>query len=369
MDSTLSKTPLHDVHVGLGAKMVPFAGFSMPVQYPTGIRAEHAAVRENVGMFDVSHMGEFLVRGPQAAEFIQYLTVNDVTKIEVGQAQYSALCNHDGKIIDDLLVYRFEDKYLLVVNGSNRAKDWAWVTSHASDFDIQLTDESDDWALIAVQGPAVQGVLQPLTDTPLDPIGYYRAVEGTIASVTGIISRTGYTGEDGFELYVPASGAVTVWNAVQEAGESAGLIPTGLGCRDSLRLEMGYALYGNDLDEEHTALEAGLAWITKLDCGDFLGREALAAQKEAGVEIRLTGLKLTRRGFPRPGYPIVHEGRDVGVVTSGVLSPSVGSGIAMGYVPVALAKAGTELGIRIRDQIVPGVTQRPQFYSEGSIRR
>lgn len=369
MEQSLEKTALHDIHVALGAKMVPFAGYAMPVQYPTGIRGEHAAVRENAGMFDVSHMGEFYVRGPQAADFVQYLTVNDIRAVEVGQAQYSALCNHEGRVLDDLLIYRMVDQFLLVVNASNRVKDWDWILSHAGDFDVELCDDSDNVALIAVQGPKVQEILQPLTDTDLDPIGYYRFEEGAMAGVEGIISRTGYTGEDGFELYVPADGAAQVWNAVAKAGEAFGLIPAGLGSRDSLRLEMGYALYGNDLDEDHTPLESGLGWIVKLDAGDFLGREALVAQKAEGVKTRLTGLRLSERGFPRPGYPITHDGEDVGVVTSGVLSPSLGSGVALGYVPVGLAKAGTELGIRIRDQIVPATTGRPPFYPDGSVRR
>ena len=367
MNDPLALTPLNDVHVALGGKMVPFAGYSMPVQYPTGIRAEHAAVRSAVGMFDVSHMGEFTVRGPDAEAFVQFVAVNDITRVDVGQAQYSALCNADGFVLDDLLVYRFEDRFVLVVNASNRAKDWAWVNRHAEGFDVELSDDSDDIALIAVQGPGTEAVLAGLTSTDLSAIGYYRFVEGTIAGADGVISRTGYTGEDGFELYLPADAATSVWQAVQAAGEPAGLIPAGLGARDSLRLEMGYALYGNDLDEEHTALEAGLGWIVKLDAGDFVGRSALASQKEAGVTRRLVGMKLTERGFPRPGYPIVHEGVDVGTVSSGVLSPSLGCGVAMGYVPTELAKAGTELGVRIRDGVVPGVTQRPPFYTEGSI--
>ncbi len=229
-----------------------------------------------------------------------------------------------------------------------------------------MTDDSDRIALIAVQGPGTEAVLQPLTEEDLSGIGYYRFVEGELGGAAGVISRTGYTGEDGFELYVSAEDATRVWNAITESND---VVPAGLGARDSLRLEMGYALYGNDLDEEHTPLESGLGWIVKLDVGPFIGRDALLRQKEAGVERRLTGIRLTARGFPRPGYPVVADGSDVGVVTSGVLSPSTGDGIALGYVPVDLAKAGTEVGVRIRDQVVPGVTQRPPFYTEGSIRR
>ena len=369
MDATLARTPLHDAHTSLGGKMVPFAGYAMPVQYPTGIRAEHAAVRTAAGLFDVSHMGEFTVCGPQADDLVQYLTVNDVSRVAVGQAQYSALCNERGTILDDLLVYRFADRIVLVVNASNRARDWDWVGEHAAGYDVEITDDSDDIALIALQGPASQRILAPLTAADLGSIGYYRFAEGPVAGADAVISRTGYTGEDGFELYLPAPAAPAVWNALTEAGAPHGLIPAGLGARDSLRLEMGYALYGNDLDEDHTALESGLGWIVKLDAGDFIGRAALAAEKERGVTRRLTGVRLTQRGFPRPGYPLVHAGEDVGTVTSGVASPSLGGGIAMGYLPVAAARPGTEVGVRIRGRVITGVTQRPPFYTEGSIRR
>ena len=369
MDASPARTPLHDTHIALGGKMVPFAGYVMPVQYPAGIRAEHAAVRTAAGLFDVSHMGEFTVRGPQAEDFVQYLTVNDVSRVAVGQAQYSALCNERGTILDDLLVYRFADRIVLVVNASNRAKDWRWVTEHADGFDAELSDDSDDIALIALQGPATQDILTSLTPVDLGAVGYYRFAEGEVAGADAVISRTGYTGEDGFELYLPADAATAVWDAVIEAGAAHGLIAAGLGARDSLRLEMGYALYGNDLDEDHNALESGLAWIVKLDAGEFIGRAALAAEKERGVSRRLTGVRLTQRGFPRPGYPFVYGGEDVGTVTSGVASPSLGGGIAMGYLPVAEARPGTEVGVRIRGRVIAGRTQRPPFYTEGSIRR
>ena len=369
MDPELARTPLHDTHTALGGKMVPFAGYAMPVQYPTGIRAEHAAVRSAAGLFDVSHMGEFTVRGPEAEDFVQYLTVNDVSRVAIGQAQYSALCNERGTILDDLLVYRFPDRVMLVVNASNRDKDWRWVTGYAGGYDVELSDDSDNIALIALQGPASQEILTPLTAADLGAVGYYRFAVGEVAGAPAVISRTGYTGEDGFELYLPAPAAPSVWNAVSEAGAPRGLIPAGLGARDSLRLEMGYALYGNDLDEEHTALESGLGWIVKPGAGDFIGRAALAAEKERGVTRRLAGIRLKRRGFPRPGYPLVHQGEDVGTVTSGVASPSLGDGIALGYLPVAAARPGTEVGVRIRGRVIAGVTQRPPFYTEGSIRR
>ena len=369
MDSNLTKTPLFDAHTAAGAKMVPFAGYAMPIQYSGGIRAEHFAVRSAAGLFDVSHMGEFTVRGPQAQDLVQYLTVNDVSKIAVGQAQYSALCNEHGRILDDLLVYRCADRFILVVNASNRVKDWDWVTGHATRFDVEISDDSDDIALIALQGPASQAILTSLTDVDLDTVGYYRFVEGAVTGAHGIVSRTGYTGEDGFELYLPAAAAPSVWQALTRAGEPHGLSPAGLGSRDSLRLEMGYALYGNDLDEEHTALESGLGWIVKLDAGDFIGRDALAAEKARGVSRRLTGIRCTQRGFPRPGYPIVHAGEQVGTVTSGVASPSLGEGVALGYVPVELARSGTDIGILIRGRTIAARTQRPPFYTNGSIRR
>lgn len=369
MGEPLKKTPLFEAHRSLGGKMVPFAGFEMPVQYATGIMAEHKAVRTRAGLFDVCHMGEFVIRGPQALDLIQKITVNDASKLQVWQAQYSAMCLETGGIIDDLLVYRGPDHYMLVVNASNKDKDLAWVRDHASIFDVDVADRSDETALLAIQGPEAAGIVQDLTETNLEDIGYYRFALGSVADVEGVISRTGYTGEDGFELYVPVGDARKLWDALMAAGQGRGLIPTGLGCRDSLRLEMGYALYGNDLDEHHTPLESGLGWVTKLDKGEFMGRDVLLRQKEAGVQQRLVGMKLTDRGFPRHGYPVVVGEEDLGEVTSGVVSPSLGVGIAMGYVPVELAKPGTEVGIRIRKEVIPAVVQRPPFYTEGSVRR
>lgn len=367
--SELTRTPLHAVHLSLGAKMIPFAGFEMPIHYPGGIRAEHAAVRAAAGLFDVSHMGEFTVRGPQAEAFVQHLTVNDVSRVAPGQAQYSALCNETGHVMDDLLVYRFHDRFVLVVNAGNRTKDWDWAQEHAVAFDVELSDDSDRIALLALQGPIAPRILAPLTPTALDAVGYYRFVEAPVAGVDAVVSRTGYTGEDGFELYVPADGAAQLWQALSEAGADHGLAPAGLGSRDSLRLEMGYALYGNDLSESYTAIESGLGWIVKLDAGEFVGREALAAEKAKGPARRLAGVRLLERGFPRPGYPLVHDGRDAGVVTSGVASPSLGIGVALGYLPAHAARPGAEVGVRIRDRVLRGRTERPPFYAEGSIRR
>ena len=368
-ESALKRTPLHDEHVRLGAKMVPFAGYEMPVQYPTGIVAEHKAVREAVGMFDVSHMGELIIRGPQALEWVQQVVSNDASKIEVGQAQYAALCNAQGGVIDDCITYRFPDRYMIVVNASNLVKDREWIMRFADRFDAEMTDVSEEMGLIALQGPKASQVLAKLTDTDLDAIGYYRFAEGKVDGRDAVISRTGYTGEDGFELYVSADDASAIWNALLKAGEPEGIKPAGLGCRDSLRLEMGYALYGNDLDEEHDAIESGLGWVVKPDKGDFSGREALVKSKEQGPQRKLVGFELKERGFPRHGYDIAQDGRVVGVVTSGVHSPSLDKGIGMGWVEAGLSKPGTALDIMVRGKALKAEVVRPPFYKNGSIKR
>lgn len=367
--TTLLRTPLHGEHAALNAKLVPFAGYEMPVQYPTGITAEHHAVRRAAGLFDVSHMGEFTVRGERALEFVQHVSTNDASKLEVGQAQYSTLLNEAGKLLDDLLVYRYPDHYMLVVNGANKEKDWAWVSRFAERFGVELEDRTDDVALLALQGPKAEAILARLTDADLGAIRYYRFAEGTVDGVAATISRTGYTGEDGFELYVPAAEAPRLWRALLEAGKEDGLLPAGLGCRDSLRLEMGYALYGNDLDDGRTPLEAGLGWVVKIPKGEFVGREALVAQKEAGIPSKLVGFRLKERGFPRHGYAVVGpDGETVGEVTSGVLSPTLGVGIGMAYVPPALAAPGTEIGIRIRESVVPAEVVKPPFHTGGTVK-
>ncbi len=369
MNDTLARTPLYDRHVSAGGKIVPFAGFEMPVQYRTGINAEHRAVREAAGLFDVSHMGEFMLRGPQALELVQHISVNDASRIEVGQAQYSAMCLETGGVIDDLLIYRFDDHYMLVVNASNLTKDLAWVRDHAAAFDVEVEDASEATGLLALQGPAAREILRPLASLDVDDVRYYRFAEGEVAGVPAVISGTGYTGEDGFELYVSAGDAPALWDALLEEGSPDGLIPAGLGARDSLRLEMGYALYGNDLDEDHTTLESGLGWVTKFEKGDFLGRQALAAQRETGVARRLVGLRLSDRGFPRPGYTILSSGEAVGEVTSGTVSPSLGIGVALGYVPTELSKTGTALQVDVRGRAIDAVVERPPFYTQGSIQR
>jgi aminomethyltransferase len=365
----LLRTPLHGEHAALNAKLVPFAGYEMPVQYLPGITAEHHAVRRAAGLFDVSHMGEFDVRGERALDFVQHVSTNDASRLEVGQAQYSTLLNHEGKLLDDLIVYRYTDRYMLVVNGANKDKDWRWVSQFADQFGVELVDRTDDIALLALQGPRAQEILGRLTGADLDAIRYYRFAEGEVDGVHATISRTGYTGEDGFELYVAAADAPRLWRRLLEAGGEDGLLPAGLGCRDSLRLEMGYALYGNDLDEDTSPLEAGLGWVVKPDKGDFVGRAAVLAVKAEGPKRKLVGFRLKERGFPRHGYPVSVDGAEAGIVTSGTVSPTLGDGIGMAYVPAASARPGTEIGIVIRGQAIPAEVVRPPFHKEGTVRK
>lgn len=369
MATNLKRTPLHEEHRRLDAKLVPFAGYEMPVQYPSGILAEHQAVRERAGMFDVSHMGELEVRDGDALGFVQHVTTNDASRLEVGQAQYSAFCGTDGSMLDDCIVYRFDDHYMLVVNASNVDSDRDWISAHADRFGTQVVDRSEETGLIALQGPKAQDILARLTDADLDGIRYYHFGEGTVADVPAVISRTGYTGEDGFELYLPADRTADVWQALMREGKQFGLLPAGLGARDSLRLEMGYALYGNDIDERRTPLEAGLGWVTKLDKGDFIGRDAIAKQKESGVRERLVGFICQERGFPRHGYTVQIDGEAVGEVTSGIVSPMLQQGIGMAYVPAESAKPGTRIDIMVRDRAIPAEIVRPPFYKDGSVRK
>jgi aminomethyltransferase len=365
----LKRTPLWSEHRDAGAKLVPFAGYDMPVQYRSGIIAEHHSVRKFAGMFDVSHMGEIDIRGPQALDLVQYVTTNDASKLEYGQAQYSVMCREDGGAIDDCIVYRLKDGFMIVVNASNRVKDRDWISHHAQRFDVEVNDRSDDVALIALQGPRAQKILAQLTDANLDAIRYYHFDEGQVADVAAIISRTGYTGEDGFELYIPANDAVKLWRRLLEVGAADGLTPAGLGARDSLRLEMGYALYGNDLDEKRTPLEAGLGWVTKLDKGDFLGAEALRKLKEQGVRQKLVGFVLQEKGFPRHGYEVRADGQGVGEVTSGTVSPSLERGLGLAYVANEASKAGTSIQIMVRDKPVAAEVTRTPFYKDGSVRK
>jgi aminomethyltransferase len=359
---TLSRTPFHALHIAAGAKMVPFAGWEMPVQYTGGI-AEHKNVREAVGLFDVSHMGEFRVTGPQALEFVNYVTSNDASKLEIGQVQYSAFLNDRGTIEDDTLVYRYADHVMLVVNASNIAKDFAHISTQLGRFDAQLNDISNDTALLAVQGPLTEAALQPLVNVPLGPIGYYRFVTGTVAGVPATISRTGYTGEDGFELYFAPEHATTVWNALLATGR---ITPAGLGARDTLRLEMGFALYGNDIDDTTTPLEANLGWITKLAKGPFVGRAALEAQKAAGIPRKLVGFTLPERNIARHGMPVFINGEHAGHVCSGTLSPTLGTPIGTAYVPAAHAAPGSTFEVDIRGKRVVATVAKPPFYTQAS---
>jgi aminomethyltransferase len=359
----LERTPLHDVHVALGAKMAPFAGFDMPVQYSSGITAEHNAVRSGAGIFDVSHMGEFEIRGPDAVDFVNYVTSNDAATLDVGQIQYSTILNERGTIEDDCLIYRFADHIMMVVNASNRAKDFEHIRRFADRFDCSLKDISSDVALLALQGPEAAGVLQPFTDSDLSSIAYYHFAEGVVAGVQAVISRTGYTGEDGFELYIDSADARKLWDALLATGK---VTPAGLGARDSLRLEMGMALYGNDIDDTTSPLEANMGWVVKLKKGDFVGRDALARLKERGIERKLVGFTISERAFPRHGYPVYYQGENVGTVLSGTVSPSLGIPIGTCYLPRAAAVEGTEFEVEIRGKRLPATVVKTPFYKQGS---
>lgn len=346
----LKRTPLYEQHVALGARMVEFSGFEMPVQY-SSILEEHTAVRTRAGLFDVSHMGEFRVEGPNALAFLQHLVPNDVAKLAVGQALYSQLCLPDGNTIDDLLIYHLDEaQYMMVVNAGNIDKDFAWVTRQAAKFmDVQVTNQSDTTALLALQGPLAQEILQPLTDTDLAAISYYHFVPGVVVGITCFISRTGYTGEDGFELYCASVDASKLWNDLLAAGKPHGLLPAGLGARDTLRLEAGLCLYGHELDEQTNPLEARLGWSVKLNAGDFIGRDALLKVKEAGPKRKLVGIVMTDRGIPRGGYALYDtNGQRIGALTSGTRGLTVQRDIGMGYVDAARAVVGETVLVDIR---------------------
>jgi len=360
----LKHTPLFDIHRELGARLVEFGGWEMPVQY-SGIIEEHKAVRERAGLFDVSHMGEFLVEGAGALGFLQAMVPNNVARLADDQALYTQTLLPSGGTVDDLIIYQLgEDRYMVVVNAGTMEKDWAWFTQHAAErADLTLTNMSDQTALLALQGPLAQAILEPLTDVPLGEIKYYWSREGTVAGIACRISRTGYTGEDGFELYCGASDAPALWRALMQAGQTHGLLPAGLGARDTLRLEAGYCLYGHELTEEITPLEAGLGWTVKLDKGtDFSGREALLAEKQSGLRRKLVGIEPRERGIPREGYAILANGERIGTVTSGTMSPTLGRAIGLGYVPPAFTAPGTELAVEIRGKPVPAVVVALPFY-------
>lgn len=354
------KIPLHDLHVSLGGKIVPFAGFEMPVRYSSD-KEEHLAVRNSVGVFDVSHMGEFMITGAGALDLIQKVSSNDASKLIDGQAQYSCLPNDQGGIVDDLIVYRFNaEKYMLVVNASNIEKDWNWIKSHNS-YGALMEDISDDTALFAVQGPKAQATLQKLTNIDLKEVKFYHFTEGILAGEEMIISGTGYTGAGGFELYLKKEAAETVWKKLFEAGAEFGIKPIGLGARDTLRLEMGFCLYGNDIDDTTSPLEAGLGWITKFT-KDFINAEALKTQKEAGVSKRLVGFEMVDKGIPRHDYEIVNKnGTKIGRVTSGTMSPSLNKGIGLGYVAVGHHQPGTEIYVSVRNKNLAATIIKPPF--------
>jgi aminomethyltransferase len=354
---------LHKVHKKLGAKMVPFAGYNMPVSYE-GVTAEHLTVRESVGVFDVSHMGEFLVSGENALALIQKVTSNDASKLEIGDAQYSCFPNEANGIVDDLICYRIkEHQYLLVVNASNIEKDWNWISNYNSAFKADLKDLSDDYSLLAIQGPIAVEAMQSLSSLDLADIPFYKFKVGDFAGIEHvIISATGYTGSGGFEIYCKNSEVEQIWNKVFEAGADFGIKPIGLAARDTLRLEMGYCLYGNDIDDTTSPIEAGLGWITKFT-KDFVNADALAKQKAQKPERRLVAFELNERGIPRQGYDILDgNGNVIGNVTSGTMSPNLGKGIGMGYVPALFAKSGTQIHIQVRKKAIPATIVKLPFY-------
>jgi aminomethyltransferase len=357
------RTALYQVHLAAGAKMVPFAGWEMPVQY-RGVLEEHRAVRTGVGLFDVSHMGELEVVGKRALDFVQYVTCNDASRLSPGRAQYSGLMTPRGTFVDDLLVHMLSpQRFLLVVNAANKDKDYAYLCAQAPAFDeVEVYDRSADYSQLAVQGPLAEKVVQKLTAHPLGELKYYRFVETQVAGLPAILARTGYTGEDGFELYVAWEKGPALWEAVMEAGKEFDIRPCGLGARDTLRFEACMPLYGNDIDDTTTPFEAGLDWIVKLEKGPFLGRDALAHQKSAGVKRKLVGFEMVGKGIPRHGYPIFHGEEEVGVVTSGTMAPTLGKPLGLGYVPVALASPGTEIAVEIRGQKVPARVVETPFY-------
>ena len=357
----MKNTALTDVHTNLGAKMVPFAGYNMPVQY-VGINAEHETVRKGVGVFDVSHMGEFILKGEHALDLIQQVSSNDASKLHDGKVQYSCLPNKDGGIVDDLLVYRIDEKtYMLVVNASNIEKDWNWISGFNS-FGVDMKDISDRTSLLAIQGPKAAEALQSLTDIDLASMEYYTFQKGTFAGINNVIvSATGYTGAGGFEIYFDNTNAEQIWNAIFKAGEPFGIKPIGLGARDTLRLEMGFCLYGNDIDDTTSPLEAGLGWVTKFS-KEFTNSEALQQQKTEGVKKKLVGFEMIDRGIPRHDYEIFDaHGNNIGRVTSGTQSPSLQKAIGMGYVQTEFAKEGTEIFINIRDNKVKARIVKPPF--------
>ena len=362
----LKRTPLNEAHRRVGGRMVEFGGWDMPVQYPAGTVTEHVRTRTHAGLFDVSHMGEVDVRGSDAIAFVNRLTSNDASKLVDGQAQYTALTTPQGTVIDDLLVYRLaEDHLLLVVNAGTTDKDWEWIKSHHAGENVELRNASAEYCQLALQGPDALSILEQLTETNLAEIKYYHFTQGQVDSIDAIISRTGYTGEDGFEVYAAPEKAEQLWNKILDAGDYGtddGVLPCGLAARNTLRLEAGMALYGHEIDENTTLLEANLGWITKLNKGDFIGREALAKQKEAGIKRKLIGFEVTDRGVARDEQDILVNGERVGRATSGSPAPFLKKNIGMGYVPVEFSAAGTALEIDVRGRMVAAQIVPLPFY-------
>lgn len=357
----MKRTPLFNKHVSLGAKMVPFAGFEMPVQY-SGLTEEHFAVREKAGLFDVSHMGQFFIEGPGAKDLLQYVATNNADALKDGKAQYTCLTNENGGIVDDLIVYKIADeKYFVVVNASNIDKDWNHINNHNT-FEAIMTNASDEMSLLAIQGPKATEILQKLTPIQLQDLPYYHFTIGEVAGIQDIIiSNTGYTGSGGFEIYFKNEDAEKLWDELMSAGEEFGMLPCGLGARDTLRLEKGFCLYGNDLDDNTTPLEAGLGWITKFD-KDFVAKDILEKQKSEGVTKKLAGFEMQEKAIPRNGYPVVDaEGKTIGKVTSGTMSPMKKTGIGLAYLDTDFTKVGTEIFIQIRNKNIPAQVVKPPF--------
>ncbi|MBI4911125.1 MAG: glycine cleavage system aminomethyltransferase GcvT [Acidobacteria bacterium] len=360
----MKKTPLNAIHRALGARMVDFGGWDMPVHYPSGIIAEHLAVRSRVGLFDVSHMGEIRIRGRQALDLVQRLTPNDAGKLKLGQIQYSAFLYENGTFVDDLLVHRVaEDEFLLVVNASNTDKDFAWAKAQAGGFDCSVENESDATGQVALQGPNSLEVLQPLVDVDLASVKYYGFTAGKFLGIPVLLARTGYTGEDGFEVYCAAERTPFVWDTLAEGGQPFGLAPAGLGCRNTLRLEAKMALYGHEIDDQTHALEADLGWMVKFDKGDFIGREALLKARDAGLTRRLAGFRtLEKRDIARDGMPVLREGRPVGHVTSGAPSATLGFNLGLCYLPLDLTAVGSRFQVDIRGRACDAEVIPTPFY-------
>jgi aminomethyltransferase len=362
MSEALLETPLHAWHVAHGARMVPFGGWSMPVPYPSGILAEHRATRAAAGLFDISHMGRVELVGPDAPALLQRTTTNDVRALAEGRAQYSLLCNEAGGTLDDLIVYRLPDRYLVVVNAGCRERDLRWWREQGRGLDAEVLDRTPEIAMIALQGPAAEMLLQPICSAPLDRMRYYTATRAQVCGLDVLLARTGYTGEDGFELMPASAEAVALWEALLARREPAQPAPAGLGARDTLRLEAGMALYGHELTDEISPLEAGLGRVVKLDKGEFVGRAALRAQQAVGLTRQLVGFEMGDAAIPRQGYPLVASEETVGVVTSGSFGPSVERSIGLGYVPPTLAAPGTELAVLVRGRAAPARVRALPFW-------